>query len=89
MKSELRTEPTVVESTLAEAAQRSTPRIKNVMKTETKGETFKGRIAHTVIKRKSHGRERKRSVKALAIFQPDSVEIAGKSSDKHFQCRRN
>src|SRR6267143_1052543 len=66
IKSELRKASALVESTRAEAAQPSTPRMRNVIRTETSGETFSGRSARTVISRKSQGRERNRSVKPLA-----------------------
>src|ERR1039457_6217907 len=66
MKSELRKASALVESTRAEAAQPSTPRMKNVIRTETKGETFNGITARTVISRKSQGRERNRSVNPRA-----------------------
>src|SRR5271154_2408457 len=65
-KSELRKASALVDSTRAEAAHPNSPRMRNVIRTETIGETFNGNSARTVISRKSHGKDRKRSVKPRA-----------------------
>ena len=57
----------LVESTRADAAHPNNPRIRKVMRTETSGETLSGISARTVIRRKSQGKERNKSVKPRAM----------------------
>src|ERR1700680_3994226 len=49
----------------AAPAQPKHPSMANVISTEIIGETFRGKSARTVINKKSHGSERKRSVPAI------------------------
>src|SRR5689334_644941 len=67
-KSELRNDPAVAQSTRAALVQPNSPNIRNVTNTETTGDTFNGITARTVISKKSHGRERNKSVTAIAAL---------------------
>src|SRR6476661_8783358 len=51
--------------TRAEAAQPSRPRIAKVTATDVWGEMFNGSAARTVIRRNSHGTDRKKSISSL------------------------
>ena len=79
-KSELRSASALVESTRADAAHPSKPRTRNVIRTETSGETFSGKRARTVISRNNQGKDRNKISERARQFEPDSAQVAGESA---------
>src|SRR5690348_15446952 len=61
-KSQLRSSRLLAQSTRAQGAHPKIPNSEKVMRIEVSGETFRGKIARTAIKRKIQGSERNRSV---------------------------
>src|SRR3984957_3451714 len=66
-KSEERNDAAVVHKTRAAVVHPKSPNSRNVTRTETRGDTFSGISARAVIKRNSQGRDKNRSVTAIAI----------------------
>src|SRR5262249_33658852 len=64
-KSELRSVAADAHNTRAALVQPSKPNIRNVTSTETKGETFSGISARTVMSKNNQGRDRNKSVTAI------------------------
>src|SRR5262249_57083763 len=56
----------LAQSTRAAAVQPNKPKSKNVTSTEIIGDTFNGNRARTVINRNNHGRDKNRSLTAIA-----------------------
>src|SRR5579872_4435188 len=65
-KSEFRRDAAVAHRTRAALVHPNNPSNRNVTRTEVRGGTFSGIRARTVISRKSHGKARNKSVKAIA-----------------------
>src|SRR5215471_16253688 len=65
-KSELRSVEVAEHSTRAALLQPNRPSSKNVTSTETRGATFSGMRARIVISRKSQGKDKNKSVMAIA-----------------------
>src|SRR5258708_36038844 len=66
MKSDVRREAAVVQSTRAAVVHPKSPSKRNVISTEKTGETFSGINARAVISRNSQGSDMNRSVTAIA-----------------------